>query len=86
MTSAEFQAWKIFYILEPFGPIREDHRAGIVAATIANVFKKKSATNITPADFFPEFNPGRQNWQEQLEIVEMLNAAFGGRDLRVKAG
>lgn len=86
MTAREFQAWKAFYLVEPFGNTREDHRAGIIAATIANTFKKKSATRYKPADFFPEYKPRRQDWQEQLQIVEMLNLAFGGKDLRNKAG
>lgn len=86
MTASEFQAWKAFYLVEPFGSTREDHRFGVVAATIASVFKKKSAKRIKPADFFPEYAPRRQDWQEQLQIVEVLNAAFGGRDLRNKAG
>lgn len=86
MTAQEFQDWKAFYLVEPFGNTREDHRAGIIAATLANTFKKKSAKRYTPADFFPDYAPRRQTWQEQLAIVEALNAAFGGRDLRKKAG
>lgn len=86
MTSGEFQDWKAFYLLEPFGSNREDHRFGVVAATIANVHRtKKSAKSYQPVDFFPEFAPRRQDWQTQLAIVEMLNVAFGGRDLRKKA-
>lgn len=86
MTANEFQEWKAFYLVEPFGNTREDQRAGVIAATIANTFKKKSATRYKPADFFPDYQPKRQSWQEQLMIVEALNAAFGGRDLRKKAG
>lgn len=86
MTAQEFQSWKAFYLVEPFGNTREDHRFGVVAATIANVFKKKSTNRVKPADFFPDYKPRRQDWQEQLQVVEMLNAAFGGRDLRKKAG
>jgi hypothetical protein len=35
----------------------------------------------TPADA-PASEPPRQTWQEQLHIVEMWNALYGGRDLR----
>jgi len=84
MTAQEFQDWKAFYLVEPFGNTREDLRAGVIAATIANTFKKKSATRIKPADFFPDYKPRRQDWQEQLSMVELLNAAFGGKDLRKK--
>lgn len=86
MTSAEFQAWKAFYLVEPFGSTREDHRSGVIAATIVNTFSKKSAQRVKPADFFPNYSPRRQSTDEQIKMVEMLNAAFGGRDLRKKAG
>lgn len=86
MTASEFQDWKAFALLEPFGSLRDDHRFGTLAATIANIFKKQSAARFKSRDFFPEYQPRRQEWQEQLIIVEMLNAAFGGKDKREKAG
>lgn len=63
---------------------REDFRAGIIASTIANANRdpKKKPDPWTAADFMPTRNgkprQKRQTWQEQLEIVKALNAAFGG--------
>lgn len=33
-------------------------------------------------DYMPKIKRSKQTWQEQLTLVEMLNAAFGGEDLR----
>jgi hypothetical protein len=35
---------------------------------------------------FLKAHPARQTWQAQLSIVEMLNVAYGGKDLRGKHG
>lgn len=44
-----------FYKVEPFGPDREDFRAGVVASTIANVFKGRGKKSVAPTD--PMFMP-----------------------------
>lgn len=85
MSSEEFETWKAFYLVEPFGSTRDDHRAGVIAATFVNTFKKKSTKTIQPADFFPAYQKPRQTWEDQLSIVEMLNTAFDGTDKRAKA-
>jgi competence CoiA-like predicted nuclease len=33
-------------------------------------------------DYMPKIKRRPQTWQEQLTLVEMLNAGFGGEDLR----
>lgn len=32
----------------------------------------------------PEIDKAEENWRRQLALVEQLNVAFGGKDLRVK--
>jgi len=59
MSSAEFSGWLRYAELEPFGPRREDERAGVVASLIANIARVLSSTGahgdpVRPADFFPE--------------------------------
>lgn len=55
---------------------RADFRAGIVAATIANVNRdrKKRPRPFTPADFMPTVitKKPRQSWEEQLAIVQVM--------------
>lgn len=73
--------------LEPFGEERADLRAGIVAATIANAHRRKGSKPFKPSDFMPAFGPQEaQSVEQQLGLVEMLNVAFGGRDLRKQGG
>lgn len=59
-------------------------RAAIVAATVANVFRGKGQRALGLDDFMPTslVTRQRQTWQEQLALVETLNKAFGGRDVR----
>ncbi len=86
ISSQELTEWMAYYALEPFGEERADLRAGIVASTVANTARdpKKRARPYRPQEFMPTFDrqSKRQTWQQQLRIVEMLNAAFGGKDLR----
>jgi len=55
----------------------------VIASTIANVNRKKHTAAYKPKDFMPKY--GRQpvqGWQEQLNLIEMLNQALGGADER----
>ena len=63
VDSAEFAEWMAFATWEPFGPEREDQRAGMIAALIANV-NRDSSKRPQPYDvddFFPRYD------QEQYE-------------------
>lgn len=78
-----------FARLEPLGDRRGDWQAALVAATVANTSRdpKKRKEPFTPEEFLLDWAPEpekaeRQTWQEQLQIAEMLNVAYGGRDLR----
>lgn len=62
-----------------------DYRSGVIAAAVANVLRGKDSEPITAADFFPSlrviFRPA-QTPEAMLKVVEMWNAALGGKDLR----
>lgn len=60
--------------LEPFGEERADLRAGIVAATIANVFRGEGSPEYKPHQFMPSFE--EQTPEEMLMAARM---AFGFR-------
>ena len=70
--------------LEPFGEERADLRAAIVAATIANANRGRRRRPFEVKDFMPRFDSSRQRKTpaQLLQIVEMLNTALGGKDLR----
>lgn len=73
-----------YYHVEPFGAERDNMHAGIVAATIANANRnpKKQRKAFSFADFILKFTVKKKTPEQMLQVVEMLNAAFGGKDLR----
>lgn len=77
-----------YYKLDPFGYDRIDMGAGIVASTLVNFFKKKGTKATKFTEFMPEFGPRaepvKKSGKDLLKIAEVLNQAFGGRDLRKK--
>jgi hypothetical protein len=77
--------WCAFAGIEVFGSEADFLKAGIIASTVANTARnpKKKAKPYQPSDFMPKFHkPKPQTPEEMLRIVEMLNTAWGGRDLR----
>lgn len=85
VDSAEFVAWQAYSLLEPFGEERADLRAGIVAATLANVNRGRQTPPYRPRDFMPTFRPRPrepepvQTVAEQQHILSMLALASGGK-------
>jgi len=87
--SRELGEWMAFAQLEPFGEEREDLRTGIVASVFANAHRdpKKQKRPFTPKDFTVDFEGAwvrarQPKWLQLLNLVETLNAGFGGRDVR----
>lgn len=81
MSSAEFSEWMTYAALEPFGPLRDDLRAGEIAATIANV-NRVSATRPQPwepADFFPVLAGPPVDPMDKLKLFEMRLRALGAK-------
>lgn len=48
ISSVEFAEWQAYAMLEPFGGERDDERAGVVAATMANL-------QLDPKELDPEY-------------------------------
>ena len=83
MDSYEIQEWIEYSKVEPL-EYRADLRAGMICAVVANAHRGKGKP-FKPEDFMPEIAKKKeQSWQQQKAVVEMLNAAFGGKDLREK--
>jgi hypothetical protein len=84
LSSRQLNEWMAFAALEPFGPHREDQRAGVIAAAIINsrFGRKAGDTGKVPADFFPvlrqdEAKP-RQSWQSMQGLLLAFTKARGG--------
>jgi hypothetical protein len=89
ISSRELSEWEAFYGLEPFGERKADYRAGIIAATVANVNLPSGHQAMGADDFFPEpqFDEAEDDeepWVQQLAMAELITAAYGGQDLRSK--
>jgi len=80
ISSRELTEWRAYYALEPFGDDRADLRAGVIAATTANVFRKSGTPPYKARDFMPKFGGPKPDWREMLEKVKAINAALGGRN------
>jgi hypothetical protein len=72
IDSRELAEWMVYYGLDPFGDVRGDLQAGIVASTIANANKGKNGRAFTPADFMPLIKKPDQSendMQTQMEAI-----------------
>ncbi len=69
LPEAELNIWQSFYDEQPFGLIRDDLRAGIVAATVANTVVKKP---MQAFDFMPFYGKPEEDENSLLEGVVML--------------
>lgn len=83
MTMRQLREWMAYYEVEPWGEDRADLRAGIIAATTANVWRGRGPA-AKPSDFMPRFDgPAKQSQQEMHEIFAAYaaahNAAQGAR-------
>lgn len=72
-TSRDLTELMAYYEMEPFGPWRGDLAAGIVASTIANVYRKKGAPAFKPEDFMPKFR-GLEDGPRKQSVEEMKQA------------
>jgi hypothetical protein len=54
MSSAEFNEWMAYSMLEPFGPLREDSRSTVAALVVANALRKKDSRAVEAEEFFPQ--------------------------------
>lgn len=96
MSSSLLDEWKAYFILDPFGTDAIFMASAQIASAIFNTNRKKGGRVISPDELIPNFvesarkyilrEERRQTTQEQLVVVEMLNARFGGKDLRSKDG
>lgn len=75
MTAGQLAGWEAYFSVEPWGPAIEDHRAGVIAATIANVAGKqiRAGHSLAPADFFPSrFPPPRTTKTFDEQVRELF--------------
>lgn len=74
VSSQELTEWMAFFQLEPWGTEIDDWRAGLIAATIANIMRDRKSRPLNPMDFMPRWDApaqAEQSWEEQEQIMAM---------------
>ena len=83
ITSEEFNSWRAYDRVEPFGSRAEDRRIGTLIAVLVNIYRKKGSKALTWLDIFPEYkSTTKKSPEELLAAVISINQALGGEDLR----
>ena len=72
ISSREFAEWMAYYRIDPFGPVRGDLQAGIVASTLVNLFRKEA--NSAPSDFKLSF--GHRVQRSAQDLFGLVKTAF----------
>jgi len=73
MSSTEFSDWVEFWRREPWGPIRDNMHAGVIASTIANRMRGRNAKATTMQDFML-VTPEQDAEQKQSKILGLFQA------------
>lgn len=83
LSVKQLTEWMAFAELEPFGPGREDLRAGVLAAVTANSAfgRGKGAKSYKPSDFFETLKPPtkRMSADELAAEAKRMTRSMGGR-------
>tara|TARA_R110001606_G_scaffold395627_1_gene568231 strand:- start:14266 stop:14553 length:288 start_codon:yes stop_codon:yes gene_type:complete len=82
LSARELSEWMAYYSVEPFGTQREDYRAGLIAATVANCAGAGKKRTLQPTDFIPIFVQEKQmsfidRKQEQLRQMSIFKGLAG---------
>ena len=82
VTVAEIVEMMAFERLEPFGGMAEDYRAGVVAATVANVQRSAQQDPYQAQDFMPALREPTVLLGEGMtpdELSDLIDAKIFGR-------
>lgn len=76
LSSRQIAEWMAYYNIEPFGEHPAYWRAGVIAATIANVNRGKRSRVVKPEDFMPPELKAKQGTQSVEEMAAVLKQAY----------
>ena len=74
MSYAEFVDWLAYYQVEPFGGLRDDLHAALVASLIANANRdpKKRRKPFSPGEFIPDWWKGKEAAEGPAHVARLL--------------
>lgn len=76
IDAREFAEWLVYAQLEPWDETRADLRAGIVASTIANIWRGADNPPYAPHDFMPDYDPVESEPVDEEASIELTQAIF----------
>lgn len=82
IDSHELALWQAYDTIEPFGPWRDDLRAGTIASAALAPHMKKGKKRPSPTDFIPKFTAEPRKRRSPKEIERKLlriTAMAGGK-------
>lgn len=82
IDSREFAEWIAYEQIDPSGAERTDLNAGIIASTIANVWRGKGQKTLKPSDFMPDFGIREPKSWESLEALFRAGAQVHNESLK----
>lgn len=84
MPQREYYDWVALWSLEPWGDVRGDMNAALLASLTANINRdrRKKAKAFTPADFMPDFWRNRQGTTHRVasKAMAIFQQMIGGGD------
>lgn len=89
LTAEQFNEWRAYSEIEPFGSLRDDYRAAQVGAAIVNniPLRGAGARRVKPSDFFDTLAPKtRQSKREMIGAAHAFVASMGGSVIKVGQG
>lgn len=87
MTSAEVAEWQAYRQVELLPGERLEMLVATLIALTANIHRAEHSEPLTALDFLPwlqddDDEDDERRPEDMIRMIETLNAAFGGRDLR----
>lgn len=74
MEAHELVEWMAYFSIEPWGQVQADFRAGVIAATMANVMGSTKGRSVQPGDFFPLYDDPKepQTPEQQMQMLKAM--------------
>jgi hypothetical protein len=84
----EYDEWKAYYMIEPFGEEAAYFRNGQLACAIINPQLKKGRTPFKPSDFMPQIEKLKRKLMEPVQVakihLDQIMQVFGPLGLKKK--
>lgn len=88
MSAQQLEEWRAYYELEPWGGVRGDLQAGIVASALWNIYRdrRKRSEPFEPGDFVLSFEGEQEPASDQQEPVKQMTPEEVNRVMRMMFG